>query len=56
MKQNLLVSIIGGETIGYLSKLLLDNKTEVYKIVFVFANTGDEEESTLSFIKLCSKK
>ena len=56
MKQNLLVSFSGGETSAYLAKWLLDNKSEVYNMVFIFANTGDEEESTLSFIELCSKK
>ena len=56
MKDNLLVSFSGGETSAYLAKWLLDNKSDVYNMVFVFANTGDEEEETLSFIDLCSKK
>lgn len=55
MKENLLVSFSGGETSAYLAKWLLDNKSEAYNMVFVFANTGDEEESTLRFIDLCSK-
>jgi len=56
MKDNLLVSFSGGETSAYLAKWLLDNKADVYNMVFVFANTGDEEEETLKFIDLCSKK
>jgi hypothetical protein len=56
MKDNLLVSFSGGETSAYLAKWLLDNKADVYNMVFVFANTGDEEEETLNFIDLCSKK
>ena len=56
MKDNLLVSFSGGETSAYLAKWLLDNKSNVYNMVFVFANTGDEEEETLKFIDLCSKK
>jgi hypothetical protein len=56
MKENLLVSFSGGETSAYLAKWLLDNKSEVYNFVFVFANTGDEEEETLLFIDKCSKE
>ena len=56
MKENLLVSFSGGETSAYLAKWLLDNKRDYYNMVFVFANTGDEEEETLNFIELCSKK
>jgi len=56
MKENLLISFSGGETSAYLAKWLLDNKSNDYNMVFVFANTGDEEEETLRFIELCSKK
>ena len=56
MKENLLVSFSGGETSAYLAKWLLDNKSEVYNLIFVFANTGDEEEETLLFIDKCSKE
>ncbi len=54
--KNLLVSFSGGETSAYLAKWLLDNKSDIYKMVFVFANTGDEEEETLKFIKKCAKE
>ena len=53
--KKLLISFSGGETSAYLAKWLLDNKSDIYKMVFVFANTGDEEEETLKFIKKCAK-
>ena len=56
MKKNLLVSFSGGETSAYLAKWLIDNKSKEYNMIFVFANTGDEEEETLKFIDLCAKK
>ena len=56
MKKKLLVSFSGGETSAYLAKWLIDNKSKVYNMMFVFANTGDEEEETLKFIDLCSQK
>ena len=54
--KKLLISFSGGETSAYLAKWLLDNKSDIYKMVFVFANTGDEEEETLKFIKKCAKE
>jgi hypothetical protein len=54
--KNLLISFSGGETSAYLAKWLLDNKSNNYNMQFVFANTGDEEEKTLEFIKECSIK
>jgi spore coat polysaccharide biosynthesis predicted glycosyltransferase SpsG len=52
--KNLLVSFSGGETSAYLAKWLLDNKSKEYNMIFVFANTGDEEERTLKFVNECS--
>ncbi len=55
-REKLLVSFSGGETSAYLAKWLIDNKSENYDMVFVFANTGDEEEETLKFVDLCASK
>jgi len=55
-REKLLVSFSGGETSAYLAKWLIDNKSKNYDMVFVFANTGDEEEETLKFVDLCASK
>ncbi len=56
IREKLLVSFSGGETSAYLAKWLIDNKSKNYDMVFVFANTGDEEEETLKFVDLCASK
>ena len=56
IREKLLVSFSGGETSAYLAKWLIDNKSKDYDMVFVFANTGDEEEETLKFVDLCASK
>ena len=58
MKNNrtkLLVSFSGGETSAYMSKWLIENKSDHYEMVFVFANTGEEAEETLQFVDQCDK-
>lgn len=49
-KKNLLVSFSGGETSAYMAHYLWNNFQSEYNMVFVFANTGDEEEETYKFI------
>jgi hypothetical protein len=54
---NLLVSFSGGETSAFMAQWL-NNHYEKYgykNIVFVFANTGLENEQTLEFIDRCDK-
>jgi len=54
---NLLVSFSGGETSAFMAQWL-NNHYEDYgyeNIVFVFANTGLENEETLEFIERCDK-
>ncbi len=53
--KKLLVSFSGGETSGYMAKYLIDNKSDEYEMVFVFANTGEENEATLKFVDQCDK-
>lgn len=52
-KKNLLVSFSGGETSAYMAKWLIENKSDEYEMVFVFANTGEENEETLDFVNKC---
>ena len=53
MKPKLSVSFSGGRTSAYMTKMLLDNYSDQYDIDVVFANTGQEHEKTLEFIKKC---
>lgn len=55
MKFNLIVSFSGGETSAYMAQWLWNNKRDAYNMVFVFANTGEENEATLEFVEQCSK-
>lgn len=52
--KKLLVSFSGGETSAYMAQWLWKHKREEYDIIFVFANTGQENEETLQFIHKCS--
>lgn len=55
--KNLLVSFSGGETSAYMAQWLNNHYEEFgyENIVFVFANTGLENEQTLEFVERCDK-
>lgn len=52
-KQNLLISFSGGRTSAFMTKYILDNWSNMYNIIVVFANTGKEFEQTLEFVNNC---
>ena len=56
LKDRLLISFSGGQTSGYMAKMIKENWSDKYEIICVFANTGLEREETLEFVKKCDKK
>jgi len=55
-KKKLLVSFSGGETSAYMAQWLWNHKQGEFDMVFVFANTGQENEETLLFVEKCTKQ
>lgn len=53
VKQNLLISFSGGKTSAYMTHHILNNLSDQYNCVVVFANTGREHEETLEFVRDC---
>lgn len=50
MKKNLLVCRSGGRTSEYMYKYILENHSDEYNVVGIFANTGWEHHKTLDFV------
>lgn len=53
-KKNILLSFSGGETSAFMLQWVLKTYSN-YNIKVVFANTGEENEATLEFVKKCSE-
>jgi hypothetical protein len=56
LKKKLFVSFSGGETSGYMCYYLKNKRHKDFEMVFVFANTGEENEETLKFVDQCDKE
>lgn len=53
-RKKLLVSFSGGETSAFMAQWLWNNKRDEFDMIFVFANTGQENEETLDFVRKCA--
>ena len=53
--KDLTISFSGGRTSAYMCWYLINYKKTEYNLHFVFANTGQEHESTLKFVDQCDK-
>lgn len=49
-KKKLVVSFSGGETSAFMAQWIWNNWQDQYEMVFVFSNTGQENEETLVFV------
>ena len=56
MKPKLAISFSGGRTSAYMTKLCVDKYGDTHDIVITFANTGQEHENTLLFVKQCDER
>lgn len=56
MKPRLQCSFSGGATSGMMAKRIKEEKGDEYDIVFIFANTGEENEKTLEFVRRCDEE
>ena len=56
MKNRLLISFSGGRTSAYMTHKILTEKRNEFDVRVVFANTGQEHESTLKFVKECDEQ
>jgi len=54
-KKVMQISFSGGRTSGFMTKWLIDNKSDEYDFIVTFANTGLEDERTLDFVNNCDK-
>lgn len=55
--RTLLISFSGGETSAFMTKWLLENARDQYdRMLVVFANTGQENEETLEFVRDCDEQ
>lgn len=56
MKKTIVVSFSGGRTSAFMSRWLIENRSDKYNLHFAFANTGLEHEKTLEFVDKCDRE
>lgn len=56
MKKRLKVSFSGGKSSALMAKLIKENCSDEYEIIYTIANTGEEREETLIFADKCDKE
>lgn len=56
MKVKLFVSFSGGKSSAYMAKRLVDEWSDYFDFLFLYANTGQEREETLVFIRECAER
>lgn len=54
-KPPMVVSFSGGETSGMMSKYIKDKYGETHNVIFIFSNTGCENDETLDFVHACDQ-
>jgi hypothetical protein len=54
-KKRCVISFSGGETSAYMLWYLLKHHSDEYEFVILFANTGQEDDETLWFVKKCAE-
>jgi len=55
-KRTLFISFSGGRTSAYMVEMLIKNYSHKYHFVVLFANTGQEHDETLEFVRKCDEK
>lgn len=55
MKKKMAISFSGGRTSGFMTWWLLTHLSHIYDFIVTFANTGQEHEKTLEFVRNCDK-
>ena len=55
LRQRLLISFSGGRSSAMMTKLMLDDDLFYDEVLIVFANTGQERNETLDFVKQCDE-
>lgn len=56
MKTNLLVSVSGGKTSGKMAEKIKREYSHLYNLLFIFANTGEEDSKSLIFLDKIDKE